>query len=94
MEVFEVKNLDKNKKSLNKKCPKPAYGEAKMGILGRGRGYLGLPLRWNKKIRLVLLIIGFGWLFFYFGVTQEWLMLIITLGCFLLFTGINFTVRN
>lgn len=75
---FKEKNFD----IVNKK-------EVKMGLLGRGRGYCGLPKAYNVWIRLIIIWLVLGGLgFFLFSINQIWAGFI-SLACGLMFSLFN-----
>ena len=65
-----------------------------MGLFGRGDGYFGFPVRYNPIIRFIIIIIIFGLLTGYFTLRGALLMAGISLGCLILFSGMNFSLRD
>ena len=73
------------KKGLNK----DTYDNKDMGLLGRGLGYLGLPLRYSSRIRLIVIWVFFGGATIYFLLQKNFNLAGISFGVGLLFTGLE-----
>lgn len=68
--------------------------EVKMGIFGNGRGYFGLPKKFNMWVRLFIIWIVLGGLgIFLFSINQFWAG-IISFACGLMFSAFNNYIRD
>jgi hypothetical protein len=80
-------NKKEQKETLNTKT---TTEEDKMGLLGRGKGYLGLPKKQNKTIRYVIIwILTIGLSIYFSSSRQDPMVILITIGL-----GIMFSIFN
>ena len=66
----------------------------KMGLFGRGWGYLGLPIAWNTIIRLIIIWVVFGGLGIYLWKINQFWAGLISLACGLMFSAFNNFLRS